>query len=65
MAWDYRCVSGIVLRASEKAVLLETEERGERRTTWVPRSVIEDGEAVEPFESDIYVASWFCEKEGI
>lgn len=58
---DYCLVSGRVLSVTERAVLLDLDNREQ----WIPRSVIEDGEDVVVFQTDLYVAEWFVEKEGL
>lgn len=40
-------------------VLVEGEER------WIPRSVCLDAEAVEEGDTDLIVADWWLEKEGL
>lgn len=47
-------------RGTEKAIILL---KG-RKTFWVPRSVLLDGETMDPGETDIVMKTWFAEKEG-
>jgi hypothetical protein len=36
-----------------------------RSLLWVPRSVVEDGDDILKGETDICVAAWFVEREGL
>lgn len=62
---EYEYVHGNVTRATQKAVLLSVEDLNGTREIWIPRSCIQDGEEVSVFDEGLYVAEWFCEKEGL
>lgn len=50
-----------VARTTAKAVLLA---KGDFEV-WVPRSVCEDGDELDMGDTDICVAEWFAEREGL
>jgi hypothetical protein len=51
-----------VIRTSGKAVLVRFDDL---REVWIPRSVREDGADLGEGDTDIVVAEWFAEKEGL
>ena len=51
---------GAVIRTTEAAVLVE--EGSDK--TWVPRSAIEDGDAVEVGCEDLQIENWWLRKNG-
>ena len=55
-------VTGLVVKTSEKAVLLTI---GNGVEVWVPRSVCVDGDTIDKGDTDLVVQSWFAEKEGL
>lgn len=57
-----RDLVGEVLRVSPRAVLFRTDTGIE---TWIPRSVCLDGDTIDVGDTDLVVAEWFCEKEGL
>jgi hypothetical protein len=76
MALDdlYITFAGVVVRATLRAVLFRfpddtmtlpgIEPRGAVER-WIPRSVCEAGDDLDVGDTDIRIAEWFCEKEGI
>ena len=50
----------IQVRSNSILVLLDDET-----SRWVPRSVIVDGDSVSQDDTDISIAAWWAEKEGI
>ena len=63
MAWgetEYIPIQGIVIATTDAAILLSFSNENE---AWIPRSVIEDGDAVEEHDHDPNTAEWFCDKE--
>jgi len=59
---DYELVNGRIAVLTDQAALLK-RENGEE--VWIPRSLIEDQEYLEVEETEIFVAKWFCDKEGL
>lgn len=59
---NYSPVTGTIIATTDKAVLLE-EPNGDE--IWIPRSVIDGGDATEEQDSDPNVADWFIDKEGL
>lgn len=58
--------SYIVERTTEKALgLRKAKQMPGLALTWVPRSVVEDGENIDIGEQDLSCAEWFAEKEGL
>lgn len=57
----------VVRRTTEKAVGLAKSGSTilHDDLTWVPRSVCEDGDALAEGDTDITVAEWFADKEGL
>ena len=61
---------GKVIAATEQALCFDLEEIGEDEV-WIPRSVIEDddsevkSDAEEGAEGEVFVKTWFAEKEGL
>lgn len=55
-------LTGEVVRATSYAVLFRDESG---REWWIPRSVCLDGDSLDEGDTDLVVATWFCEKEGI
>lgn len=51
----------IVIKCSEMAVLIDNG----KDQTWVPRSVIMDGDALDDGATDITVLRWFADREGL
>jgi len=66
MSWgeetEYVPIKGEVQAVTDKAVFLQQPNGNE---TWVPRSVIDGGDAVEESDCDPNIAEWFCDKEGL
>lgn len=59
----YDTITGDVVKTTDKAILLY---HGDDQETWIPRSVIEDGESAgEEDDLDLNVETWFVEKEGL
>lgn len=53
----------IVVRATDLAVAIDM---GDEELTWLPRSVVEDGEDMEEGKAYVMnVKTWFVEKEGL
>lgn len=50
-----------ITRATDAAVLVELEDR----EVWIPRSVCLEGDALDVGDTDLLVADWFLEKEGL
>jgi hypothetical protein len=59
---QYTLVSGLVEQTTDKAVLVKLEE-GE--STWIPRSVCEDGDSIEEDDEELHVATWWLRKNDI
>lgn len=60
---SHTIVNGMVIAETDMAVLLEMDAgQGE---IWIPRSVIDGGDATEENDKDPLVADWFCDKEGL
>lgn len=55
-------LSGEIIRTTDRAVLFRSETGDE---TWIPRSVCPGGEDLEDGDTDILVARWFAEGEGL
>lgn len=55
-------LSGEVKKTTASAVLFEMSGGTE---FWVPRSVCLDGDAADEGDTDLIVADWWLEKEGI
>lgn len=55
-------VSGEVIRTTDRAFLFRADDESE---TWIPRSVCIDGDDVEEGDTDILVARWFADQEGL
>lgn len=51
-----------IVRTTAKAVLVRFTDG---RETWIPRSACEGGDDLEEGDTDIVVANWFIEKEGL
>ncbi len=62
---NYEHLDGTVLRETEMAVLVEVGAGLYARDVWIPRSVIEYGDAVSEKDKGLYVADWFCEKNDL
>lgn len=50
-----------IIRATDAAVLVDFEGR----EVWIPRSVCLEGDALDVGDTDMIVADWFLEKEGL
>ena len=50
-----------ITRATDAAVLVELDDR----EVWIPRSVCLEGDALDVGDTDLIVADWFLEKEGL
>lgn len=50
-----------ITRTTDSAVLVDLDDR----ELWVPRSVCLEGDALDVGDTDIIVAAWFAEKEGL
>jgi hypothetical protein len=55
-------LSGEVKKTTDDAVLFLTDAGSE---FWVPRSVCLDGQSIDEGDSDIAVATWWLEKNGV
>lgn len=55
-------ISGEVKKTTGSAVLFELDSGTE---IWVPRSVCLDGDAADEGDTDLAVADWWLEKEGV
>lgn len=55
-------LEGEVARTTERAVLYRDEWGNE---TWIPRSVLLDGDSLDDGDTDLVCAEWFAEKEGL
>jgi len=53
-----------IVKATAKAVLVRFSTAG-RADVWIPRSVCEDGDALEEGDTDVVVQEWFAEREGM
>ena len=51
-----------IIRVSEKAVLVRFIDL---REIWIPRSVCENGADLDEGDTDLVVADWFINKEGL
>lgn len=52
-----------VMRVTDRAIAIDMEDT---EWTWLPRSVVEEGEDMEEFERyGINVRAWFAKKEGL
>lgn len=70
----YTIFAGEVVRTTEKAVLFRfpddnmtlpgVKPRGDV-DRWIPRACCQDGDALEEGDTDISIAAWFCDQEGI
>ena len=58
---DIVLICGEVIRLTEKAVLYDID--GDE--TWIPKSVLENPDAINEGDTELYIARWFCDKEGI
>lgn len=54
---------GEIIRTTQAAVLYR--ETVTDRETWIPRSVLQDGDQVETGDTDLVCACWFIEKEDL
>ncbi len=59
---DYTIIEGTVIAETDKAVCLQ---RDDDEDIWIPRSVIDGGDAMEEQDTDPLVADWFIDKEGL
>ena len=59
---SFRIVEGEVRRVTDLAILYFTTDEQE---VWIPRSVIDEGDAVAEGDTDIGVRRWFVEREGL
>lgn len=50
-----------IIRATDAAVLIDLGDR----EVWVPRSVCLEGDMLDVGDTDLIVADWFIEKEGL
>jgi len=50
-----------ITRATDAAVLVDLGDR----EVWIPRSVCLEGDALDVGDTDLIVADWFIEKEGL
>lgn len=50
-----------ITRTTNAAVLVDFGDR----EVWIPRSVCLEGDALEEGDTDLNVADWFLEKEGL
>ena len=66
--------TGRVVRATDKAVLYRFEDTDptlpgfpprDPYEHWIPRACCQDGDTLDEGSTDICIADWFCEKEGI
>lgn len=64
---QYTTIYGDVAYTTDKAVWFYLPDAvDDDDGTWIPRSLIEDGDQVEEDEDvDLNVETWFCEKEGL
>lgn len=64
---QYETLDGYRVDAvTTKAIGLRRGAMTEHRAlTWVPRSVVQDGDEIEIGETDLCVQAWFVEKEGL
>ncbi len=63
---NYIVITGIVTAVTDKAVMLQMDDSPNAdNDVWVPRSVINEGRDVEFEDTDLEVAEWFCDKEGL
>lgn len=51
-----------VIRTTRDAVLVRFKDL---KQVWIPRSVCQDGDTLKEGDTDIMVAEWFAEKEGL
>lgn len=54
-------LAGLVKWSTERAILFEFGDD----EFWIPRSVCLDGDAVDVNDTDVTVADWWLEQEGI
>lgn len=52
----------VVIKTNDKAVLVRDDMQQE---SWIPRSVVMDGDYLVDGDRDLVVRSWFCDKEGL
>ena len=55
-------LAGEVIKVTDSAVLFVTDDGTE---TWIPRSVCLQGEDIDEGDTDVCVADWFPEREGL
>lgn len=59
---EYLTLSGYtVIRTTDDAVLVEKQGT----ETWLPRSAMQDGDAIDRGDTDIAVAKWKAEREDL
>ncbi len=59
-------ISRFVIKTTPDAVgVVERDADEDEEITWIPRSVIDEGWAVEPGEQDLEVRTWWAEREGL
>lgn len=54
---------GQVKKATDRAVLFQFKHT--KTEHWIPRSCIEDGMDIQPYDEEISIAEWFIEKEDL
>jgi hypothetical protein len=59
----YLPIRGEPVRKTEKAVLIRLKRTGNE--VWMPKSVVEDSDDIEPGEQDFLVAEWFIEQNDL
>lgn len=61
----YELIFAELIASTDRAILISPENSEEE--LWVPRSVIECGETItdESYESELYIKTWFCQKQGL
>jgi len=50
-----------IIRTTDAAVLVDLGDR----EVWIPRSVCLEGDALDVGDTDLIVADWFIEQEGL
>lgn len=61
--YTYSAVDGVALHVTERAVRIRFHEIDE--AMWVPRSLIEGGDALMKGDDDIHIATWWVKQVGL
>ncbi len=55
-------MEGTIIRETDLAVLVETEDYGD---IWIPRSACEGGDTLGVGDEDLFVVNWWLRREGL